>query len=86
MYGRALPGWLVRGTLSVATPVPLHVLARVDVLVSWSGPSDMLPQLLYRAAPTGDPFAVVAAAVAPTVVAAAKSGTNRQHLKRRRLG
>ena len=77
-----------RGVITLVTPVLLPALsaARVDVLVSWSGPNDAPPQLLYRGAAGGDAWAVEASSVAQTIVAAAKAGVNRQNLQRRRLG
>ena len=73
-------------TLTLSTPTPLSILACVDVLVCWAGGNDVPPQLMFRAAPGGDSFAVAASSVAPTVVAVAKSDTNRKNVKRRRLG
>lgn len=51
--GNAIAG----GLLHLLCPVPHHLLSSVDVLLAWPGSGPEVPvQLMYAAAPEGDPF------------------------------
>lgn len=75
------------GQLHIVTPLPFDLVAsHVDVLVGWTGAHDLPANLLYRAAPEGDPFCFDPSTVlSGRLGTASKAGQIRKNLKRKRL-